>query len=770
MWDGDEGLRVIRKSIHDFEIANPGIKVKLENVPYGTYAYKLLAQVAADAGPDVAMMEPPIFQQFARRHVLHALDPFISETPAFRLEDYYEPIVDAHRYQGNLYVLPRDIAPIGLIYYNKRLFKEAGIPYPDGSWTWDFEPRPERKEKCFTWVMRQLTKKDAAGRTRQWGFCPGWMNAYIDTVLYSTGGRYVDDPENPKKILYTDPKAIRAIQYVSDLANKRHWIPSPSEITSIMQSSASQLFVQQKVAMFQSGIWDTPGLRRVLKPGSKEFFEWDITLAPGYEDPKSGLITRAAPTGGSGYAILKSTKHPNEAWRLLQWMAGEPAMYEMAKAGLAQPAIRSLSLQPPWLPGPDTPLEERYPANRIATDQAVPYVVFNPTADYWPELKAIVEARLDAVFNGKRDAKSALEEGQDLADRRLSQILTRENLAPLNWGLAGTFLIATVIVLIGWVVYRPGQKSTKRQRIESRVALVFLAPWIVGMLAFTLGPMILSFVMSFADWDLITPARARGGLNFVEATSWDPRFWQSLKVTVVYAFFAVPIGLAVSLAMALLLNAAVKGQWLFRTAFYVPALASTVAASLIWRRLFQPEGGLLNTFIYGADGNGNTLGLASLLSGITGSSGPANWLGDEKLALGSLVIMSLWGAGGGMVILLAGLQGIPQHYYEAALLDGAGPWRRFLNVTMPLLSPALFFSLVTGFIGAFQIFTQAFVLTSGGPSDSTRFMTLHLYENAFNSMRMGYASALAWILFALILIFTAIQFRLNKYVFYEGSR
>lgn len=769
-WDGDDGLRVIRKSIQDFEKANPGIKVRLENVPYPNYAYKLLAQVAANAQPDVAMLEPPIFQRFSRRGVVEPLEPFIESDPSFDLSAYYKPIVDAHRYQGKLYVLPRDIAPINLIYYNKRLFKEAGIPYPDGSWTWDYQPRPERKEKCFTWVMQQLTKRDAKGKVKQWGFCPGWMGAFVDTVVYSTGSKYADDPEHPTKLLYTDPNVIRAHQFVSDLANKFHFIPSPGEITSIMQSSGTQLFIQQKAAMFQSGIWDVPGIRRSLKPGTKEFFEWDITLAPGYEDPVTHKITRAGPTGGSGYGIMKGSKHPKEAWKLLKWMAGEPAMIEMARAGLAQPAIRSLALKEPWLAAANAPIEERYPANRIATDQAVPYVRFGPSADYWGELKSIVESKLDPVYNGQRDAESALKEGEAMANVRLEQILSQQNLPDLNWPITLTLGALLILGLVVWIYAKDrSSKLTARQRSESKVALLFLSPWIAGLLVFTLGPMVLSLMMSFTDWDVITPAKFRGGTNYAEALTFDPRFWNSLKVTFLYSLISVPLALLLSLGMALLLNASIKGQAFFRAAFYVPALVSAVASSLIWRKVFQPEDGLLNALIYGPNGDGNFLGLGSLISWVTNGTAQANWLGDDRLALSSFIVMSLWGAGGGMVILLAGLQGIPQSYYEAARLDGAGAWSRFRNVTLPLLSPALFFTLITGFIGAFQTFTQALVMTNGGPNDATRFLTLHLYENAFVSLRMGYASALAWIMFAAILLFTLVQYRLNKYVYYEGA-
>ena len=289
------------------------------------------------------------------------------------------------------------------------------------------------------------------------------------------------------------------------------------------------------------------------------------------------------------------------------------------------------------------------------------------------------------------------------------------------------------------------------------------------MLGLTLGPMILSLLMSLSDWDIMSPAKWKGLGNYSDAFTQDPRFWVSLRVTGLYTLFAVPLGLMASMAMALLLNTRVRGMPLFRTFFYLPALASTVAASLIFKKLFQAEGGFVNAILYGADGKGDFLGIASLLTHITGHTDPANWLGDEKLALPALIVMSLWGAGAGMVILLAGLQAIPQFYYEAAMLDGAGPWQRFRAVTFPLLTPSLFFALITGVIASFQTFTQAFVMTSGGPNDSTRFYILHLYNQAFESLRMGYSSALAWVLFAIILIFTTLQWRLNKYVHYEAE-
>lgn len=765
-WDGDEALRVIRQVVKDFEKANPDITVRVENMDYRVYFQKLLAQFAANTAPDVVLMDPQNFQKYAKRGAFLGLDKFTS-APGFDLSGYYKPIVESMRYQGQLYVLPRDIAPIGLIYYNKRLFQEAGLGQPDGSWTWDFEPRPELGNACFTNCMEKLTKRDAKGNATQWAFAPSWTGAFTDLVAFSLGARYVDDPEAFRRTNFDDPRIVKAFDWVSKIAKEKHWMPSQTELTSVAQTTAVQLFISQKVAMYQCGIWDVPNIRAALKPGSKEFFDWDIVVAPGYKDPVSGKVTRAAPTGGSGYSIFSSTKHPEAAWKLVQWMAGEPGMVAMAKSGIAQPAIRSLALSEAWIPGPNTPLEQQYPRNRKATDEAVPDVVFPPTADYWMEVSGLAFAKTEPIYTGSKTAQEALAEGNRISNARLADILMERRLERFNWPVGiglGVVLFAGLLAWIYWPERRIRRTQSAKQ--ENRVAYLFASPWIIGTLVFTVGPMILSLLMSFSEWDIIQPAKWRGVGNYSEAFTTDPRFWNSLKVTGVFTLVSVPVGLVISLFLALLLNVKVRGMALYRSAFYLPALASAVASALIWRKIFQPEGGILNIVLFGGDGQSDYFGLKSALS----SNGQLpNWLGDEKLALPALIIMSLWTIGGGMVILLAGLQGIPDFYYEAAKLDGANAWQRLRVVTLPLLSPALFFTLITGAIASFQAFTQAYVMTQGGPNDSTRFYMLHLYDQAFGGLRMGYASALAWILFFIILAATVVQLQLNKYVYYEGE-
>lgn len=264
--------------------------------------------------------------------------------------------------------------------------------------------------------------------------------------------------------------------------------------------------------------------------------------------------------------------------------------------------------------------------------------------------------------------------------------------------------------------------------------------------------MIASFVLAFTEWDLLTPARFVG-LQNIETMLNDPLLIQSLRVTTVYAVVSVPLHIVSGVLLALLLNTPLRGMRFYRTAIYMPAVLSGVAVALIWRWFYSPQFGLIN-----------------LLLSYVGVDGPA-WLSDESWALPSLIIMSLWGIGNGVIIYLAGLQGIPTDLYEAAEVDGANWWARLRSITLPLLTPVLFFQLVTGIIAGLQIFTQPFILTNGGPHDATLFALLYLYRNAFQWFKMGYASAFAWVIFIYILILTLLVFRFSAlWVYYEGER
>ncbi len=296
------------------------------------------------------------------------------------------------------------------------------------------------------------------------------------------------------------------------------------------------------------------------------------------------------------------------------------------------------------------------------------------------------------------------------------------------------------------------RKVWTQSRREVAAFYLLISPWLLGFLVFVLGPMLASLVLSFTQWDILTPPQWIGLGNYVKMMQ-DPLFWQSLKVSMLYAVMAVPLGLIVSLGMAVLLNQNVRGLRLFRTLFYLPSVVSGVAVMILWLYIFNPDIGLLNSFL-----------------GDFGIKGPA-WVFSPRWALPSMVIMSLWGAGGGMLIWLAGLKGIPEYLYEAAKIDGASSRQRFRYVTLPMLSPTIFFNLITGMIGALQAFSQAYVMTNGGPLNATLFLNLYLFNNAFVDFNMGYASALAWVLFLIILLMSLLVIRSSSmWVYYEGER
>lgn len=281
---------------------------------------------------------------------------------------------------------------------------------------------------------------------------------------------------------------------------------------------------------------------------------------------------------------------------------------------------------------------------------------------------------------------------------------------------------------------------------------LFVSPWLVGFLLFTAGPMLTSLWLSLHKYDLHSMEFV-GAENYRRLFVKDPLFWKALQNTVTYALFSVPLGVAGSLVIALLLNQEVRGIRLFRTFFYLPSLVPAVASALLWQWILNTDNGALN------------LGL-----GFFGLP-PVQWLQDDRWTLPAFVLMSLWGVGGGrMVIFLAGLQGIPEILYEAARIDGASSWRQFREVTLPLLSPVMFFNLVLGLIGSFQVFTSAYVMTGGGPNNASLFYALYLFRNAFEYFKLGKASALAWILFAILLLVTLVQFRISRrWVYYEGE-
>ncbi len=295
--------------------------------------------------------------------------------------------------------------------------------------------------------------------------------------------------------------------------------------------------------------------------------------------------------------------------------------------------------------------------------------------------------------------------------------------------------------------------QNRSARHEAIQFYICISPWLMGLLVFVLGPMVASLFFSVTRWDLLSPPQIVGLRNYERLFTRDPLLWQSLRVTVLYTLMYVPAELVGGLALALLMNQPVRGVRVLRTLYYLPSVLSGVAFVVVWMWLLHPEAGLIN----------GTLALI-------GIQGP-RWLADPKTALISLWMMSLWGLGRTAVIYLAGLQGVPKELYDAASVDGANSWHRFWQITIPVLTSTIFFNLILSVISTFQTFTSAYVATNGGPLDSTLFYVLYLYRQAFSFFNMGYASAMAWVLFVLILILTVAVVRSGDlWVYYEGRQ
>jgi len=278
-----------------------------------------------------------------------------------------------------------------------------------------------------------------------------------------------------------------------------------------------------------------------------------------------------------------------------------------------------------------------------------------------------------------------------------------------------------------------------------------MAPWLAGFFLLTAGPMLMAVYIGLTTWDMLTPARFVGAGNFIRLWN-EPEFWVSLYNTAYYTFLSVPLHLAAALVVALALNTGLRGMSFFRTCFYIPSVTPAVASALLWVYLFNTEFGIVNLAL-------QAIGLPGI-----------GWLTDPRAAKPALIIMGFWTIGAAMVIFLAGLQSVPETLYEAGSIDGAGSFQRFRHITLPMISPVVFFNLVLGIIGSFQVFNNAFIMTNGGPRNATLFLVLYIYNHAFMNFRMGYAAALAWVLFAIVMIFTIIQFRLaGRWVYYEGG-
>ncbi len=382
-WGGPEEIEIITNSITDWQTEHPQIKIVFEHTPYSGYDSKILTRIAGGAAPDIITTEVDYFVTFASKDVLEDLTPYFKSDPSgFSKEEFFDSIVDRFTYHNQFLALPRDVAPKACVFYNKKLFDEAKLPYPTDDWTFDDLLR----------ISRELTKKNESGRVTQYGFYSGmgmWRN-----YVYEFGGALVDDVKNPTKTLLADPKSVEGLQFYSNLINVYGVMPTPVAYVNY-GVDIGQLFARKQIAMFASGIWDTPSLRQYKD------MDWDIVMFP-----KGKAEQRAFDTGGSGYAMLKTSKNKAAAWEVLKALTGAKGQEKLAMGGLAQPSRKAVAEGPLW--AGDTVSK---PANKKMLNEAVKHTIYTPFNPSWREIEdKLINPQLDLVFNGKKTAKEAMSE------------------------------------------------------------------------------------------------------------------------------------------------------------------------------------------------------------------------------------------------------------------------------------------------------------------------------------------------------------------------
>ena len=745
-WGGKEEDQIVETLVQTYMRENPQVNIIRINSGPG-YDAKIKTMMAAGTPPDVFYLPPNLFADFAHMKLVRPIDDYYAAEPAEWRDDFYPLLINAWRYdiassvlgRGKLYGLPKDFTT-AIFYINVDLFHAAGVPVPYNGWTWDE----------FDAAMRKITalgdRPEFKDRKMYGGFIWLWPDT-LRNMLWTFGGDFfgqnADGSPNFKDVTLDEPRAQQALEMIARMRLKDQTVYNP---TGIAKDGGQEFFNGNIGCIGPIGQWMVPRYTTITN------FKWDCVPIPHAKDsPPASQIYYTA------WSMSTSAKHPDECYKLMKFLCGKEGQIQSAHMQLAVPSLRSIAesdhfLKPPGI----TPHNGQVFLDALKTARLQQI----PREAEWTRI--VDDYSKDALQLG---TESTLENAKKIERfwlKELDSPIRRGEWKPMRWDIVVTLtaaILLTIVVMLAIASRR--ERLGPLDRAQQRAGYLFILPWIVGFLLLTLGPMVMSLLLSFTRWSAIVPvsgADSVGVANYKQIVD-DPTFYQALEVTLYYLILAVPITQLAAMGVALLMNLKLRGITVFRTIYFVPSVISGAALAVLWLQIFNKDYGILNAL------------LRPVLSLV--KTTPPDWFGLDaaRWAIPAFVIMALWGVGGGMILYLAGLKGIPTSLYEAATIDGAGPLRTLWNVTLPMLSPLIFYNVVMGIIGSFQIFTQAFIMTGAGPANSTLFYVLNLYRQAFEFHNMGYASAMAWILFLIILALTILVFRgSKKLVYYEGLK
>lgn len=773
-WGIFKDLDFFREVVDGFEKKNPDIKIKMEYIA-GDYARKLPMLLLSNTAADILLMDDETIPSYSIRGYLEDLGPYIErDKQEMRLDEFFPFARESFQYRGKQYGLPWDSVSV-LVFYNKDIFDREGVPYPTNNWTWD----------DFQAIAKKLTKDfDGDGRMDQIGSNITFGFLDFQNLLWAFGGDFLNANRTANAV--NTPGGLAAYRFLYDMKYKERatiWSGEVEEMTSEVQLLTGKIGMTLAGSYFMSTLFSV-----------KDAMRWDIALMP--IGPVGKRYNRVS---FDGISINKNTPYKEEAWRFIKYLVNEEPQALVGKIGRGLP-VRRADAQNYFL-RPNSGVNMQLAIDSFEFGRCTPI-----TPKYLELGNAVIDlaTRLNTEYSPQDRSRSrvtpemAVKELGDRIDDIMAKELARwgdqkkhqSNLPTARKYDGLAFLaVPAIIALFMLIAYRTSHRfrkyydlkseetihmfKSKMARGEAFYGFLFATPWLLGLCIFTLFPICRSILLSFCEWDPYDPIVNRtfvGLLNYKKALMGDPTVWLALKNTFTYAIFSVPLGITTSLMLAMLLNQKIRGITIFRTVFYIPSIVSGVATAILWLYIFNPVFGPLNGAIRYVN---HLLAMVPLLTFIQFPE--PGWLSDPNWCKPSLILMSLWGAGGaGMLIFLAGLQGVPDELYEVAELDGASRLRKFWNVTLPMLTPTIYFNFVMGIIGSLQVFMQAYVMTpngGGGPDKTLLFYVLYLYQKAFVEYDMGYACALAWILFIIILSFTMAVVKSSAlWVYYEGEK
>lgn len=756
-WGTPEEEQIVQAMIDAYMAEHPGIEVR--RIHANDFDAKLKTMLAAGTPPDLFYLRPDDVAEFADTGMVLSLESYASAQRASGEADwfdaFYPTLMEAFRWDadaqrtgptGDLVAIPKDFTP-GVMYINADLFRTAGYSdaqletiHRDG-WTWEeYRTAMLAIDALNDDPAFADSDYEAGGQRVYGGVIKHWPDP-MRNLLWTFGGSFFGDDDSDFTDVQTDsPESVACLEFIRRLRFEDECVFNASGITE----GEDDLFRRGRVgALGPYGRWFTPQMADVP-------FEWDVVPIPHAEgvEPVSFLFTVA-------WAVSAQTENPDEATALLKSLCGEEGQRRTAQLGLAMPAMQSVAESPAFLNTPHGPEHIH-----VFLDSA--QVGRLPQFPRLKQFNRILESEMKETL--VLDSKTGQEAGQAVEALWLNELaspLYSKDYGVMPWGrVLGVTGVGLLLGLGVFVMLARRERMGRLSVTEERTGWLFISPWVIGFLLFVIGPIILALLLSLTQWSAMAPlgeARFVGLDNYKHMASYDNDYAHSLWVTVYFTLLAVPLLQGLALGVAVLMNVEVRGIALWRTVFFLPSVVTGVALVTLWIAIFDNERGVINAAV-------SFVGLPA-----------PDWFGKDGpvFAIPAIVIMSLWGVGGGMVIYLAGLKGIPASLYEAARIDGAGRIKQFVNITLPMLSPLIFFNLVMGIIGSFQVFTQAYVITSstGGSNKDLNVYVLNLYRHAFEFHNMGYASALAWVLFVLLVVLTAFVFRGSKnMIHYEGLR